>query len=289
MASFDLHVINPKSGRKKTAKKKAAKKAARSRRTAKKTPAKERETPVAAKKKTAKKAPARRRRTPPKAPVARRRRRTANPSHRKKTTRRRRRTSNPMGLAGVASIVKSFMPRFAGKLAVAYAVKRIGNGGSSFGGATSELAGGAWNWKQYAGACLVAMYGGKLLGKLVGSPSQFAEGAWDLILQKAVWTEGISRSEWAVEQFGADGDVRYDKGSGAMLIEQGGKWVNMQGYGGGQLVEAGPLDGFGALEDGPMLGGTLVEAGPLDGAYYDTSPMTGPVASSPYSSQGVYG
>lgn len=172
-----------------------------------------------------------------------------------------------MGLSGVATVIKGFLPRFAGKLAVAYAVKRVGNGGSSFGGGESELAGGAWNWKQYGAAILIAMYGGKLLGKFVGSPKEFSEGAWDLILQKAVWTEGFSRSEWAKEQFGSQGDVRYDQGTGAMLIEQGGKWVNMQGY----------------------HGGTLVEAGPLDGAYYDPTPIAGPVGRSPYNSQGVYG
>lgn len=287
MASFDLHMINPQ--KKKTARKKAGKKAASRRRTAKKTPAKTgKGNTVPARKKAAKRAPARRRRAA-RRPPARRRARTRNPVRRRKSSRRRRRTSNPIGVGTMALMFKRFLPRFAGKLAVAYAVKRIGNGGSSFGGGTSELAGGAWNWQQYMGAIVVAMFGGKLLGKLVGSEKEFSEAAWDLITTKFVWTEGFSRSPWAVEQFGADGDVRYNENSGTMQIEQGGRWVQMQGLGGGTLVEAGPLDGFGALEDGPMLGGTLVEAGPLDGAYYDPTPVAGPVGRSPYNSQGVYG
>lgn len=177
------------------------------------------------------------------------------------------------------------MPRFVGKLAVAYLTKRVGNG-SSWGGSASDLAGQPWSWKQYGVAVLVAMYGGKLLGRFVNA-KEFTEGAWDLILTKALWTEGISRSEWAVEQFGAEGDVRYNKQTGQMLIEQGGKYVNMQG---GQLVEAGPLDGFGALEDGPQLdGGTLVEAGPLDGEYYDPVGVATPIGNNPYNSSAVYG
>lgn len=184
---------------------------------------------------------------------------------------------------GITSQIKKFFPRFIGKLAVAYGVKRF-SGGSSWGGGTSELAGGAWGWQQYATAVIIAMWGPKLLGRFVPA-GEFSEGAWDLILTKAIWTEGIARSDWAKEQFGVTGDVQYNQATGQMMIDQGGKYVNMQG---GQLVQAGPLDGFGALEDGPSLsGGTLVQAGPLDGPYYDQG--LGAVASSPYSSEAVYG
>lgn len=232
---FTVHVINPKAGRKKTTKKKAAKNTARRKKGPKK---------VAKKKAASKK---RKRRAAPKA--APRKRRRSNPAPKKK---KRRRRKNPdgvgmLGLGGLIGEAKKALPRLAGKLAVAWAVRRWGGTGSVWGGGvvTSPTAGESWTWKQYGIALLVAQFGPKVFGKFVDA-SGFRQGAMDLIVTKAVWTEGIARSPWAQQQFGT-GDVMADPGNGQLYWDQGGRQVAMQG-----LVQASSLD-------------ALVEASPLDG------------------------
>jgi hypothetical protein len=189
----------------------------------------------------------------------------------------------------VTGQLKKFIPRLAGKLAVAFVVKKLSYEGSTWGGQTSELAGAAWSWKQYAAAVGVAMYGGKLLGRFVNA-TEFAEGAWDLILTKAIWTDGIARSQFAVEQFG-DGMVQVAPGTGQSWINQGGQYVNLQG---GTLVDASSLDGGTLVEASSLDGGTLVEASGMDGADVvypgEVVPVSGEQSySQAYSSQGVYG
>lgn len=176
----------------------------------------------------------------------RRRNPTSNP--RRRTGRRRSRRRNP-SLKGLGREFSSFLPRLAGKLAVAWVVRRYGSSGQLFGGAqmNSQTAGGSWTLGQYVLAYVTAVYGSKLFGKVLNA-SAFREGAMDLILTKFVWTEGIARSDWARAQFGAP-QVAYSPGTGQSWIQQGGQWSAMQG-----LVEADALDG-------------LVEADALDGEY----------------------
>lgn len=204
---------------------------------------------MAAKKKTTRRKPAAKRRAPAtRAPAKRRRTRRKNPAPAK-----RRRRKNPsgigFGLSGVFSEMKNALPRLAGTLATAWAVRQFGKPGGLFGTSfTSPMMGNSWGWSQYAIAGIVAMWGPKLLGKFVNA-KEFQRGAVDLIIQKIVWTEGIARSDWAQRQFG--NDIGIDSGTGQMYLDQGGgNYAAMQGYDG--LVEASPLDG-------------LVEASPLDG------------------------
>ena len=250
MSEFSVYVVNPK--KKKASKKKVAKKKTASRR--RRAPNKGESTTMAKKKTTRRRrraAPAaapparRRRRAAPAAPARRRRRRNPAPA-----TRRRRR-KNPglaLGMSGVFAEVKNALPRLAGTLATAWAVRQFGKSGGLFGQQfTSPMMGESWGWSQYAIAGAVAMWGPKLLGKFINA-KEFQRGAVDLIVQKLVWTEGIARSDWAVRQFG--NTIGIDSGSGQMYMDQGsGNYAAMQG-----LVEASPMDG-------------LVEASPMDGSH----------------------
>lgn len=245
MSDFSVYVVNPKRG-KKTARKKASRRKATTKPRAKRRKTEEIKD-MAAKKKSTRRKPAAKRRAPAtKAPAKRRRRKNPAPAKR----RRRKNPSVGFGMGGVFAEMKNALPRLAGTLATAWAVRQFGKQGGLFGTAhVSPTMGESWGWSQYAIAGAVAMWGPKLLGKFV-SPKEFQRGAVDLIIQKLVWTEGIARSEWAVKQFG--NDVGLDPSSGQMYMNQGGdNWSAMQGYDG--LVEASPLDG-------------LVEASPLDGS-----------------------
>ena len=252
MSDFSVYVVNPK---KKASKNKAAKKKTASRR---RRATNKGESTTMAKKKTTR----RRRRAPAAAPPARRRRRAAPAAPARRRRRnpapasRRRRRRNPngalgLGVSGVFAEVKNALPRLAGTLAVAWAVRQFGKGGGLFGQQfTSPTMGESWGWSQYAIAGAVAMWGPKLLGKFINA-KEFQRGAVDLIVQKLVWTEGIARSDWAVQQFG--NTIGIDSGSGQMYMDQGGgNYAAMQGY--GNLVEASPMDG-------------LVEASPMDGSH----------------------
>lgn len=226
---FTVHVINPK-GKKKAAKKKANKKGAK---------------PMAGKKKTGKRK-TKKRAAPSSAP----RKRRKNPAPKKK--KRKGRRKNPSfgfpSLGGLFGEAQKALPRVAGMLAVAWAVKQWGGTGSLWNGdgtvVTSEFAGTSWNWRQYGIALAVATIGPKILGRLVDA-NGFRQGAMDAIVQKFVWTEGIAKTEWGKNAFG--NDVYRDSDSGQMYWDQGGRQVAMQG-----LTHAGPLDG-------------LVEASAMDG------------------------
>ena len=86
-----------------------------------------------------------------------------------------------------------------------------------------------------------------MFGKFVNA-SEFKRGAWDLILTKLIWTEGISRSDWAKKQFGnTEGAIGWDRNTGQSYINQGGSMNAMQGIVGASaldgIVESSPLDG----------------------------------------------
>ena len=152
--------------------------------------------------------------------------------------------------------VKQAVPRLVGKLAVAGAVNAAAKylpGSTSMGG-PSSLAGEPWGWQQYAVAAGVAMFGPKLLGRFVNA-TEFRKGAVDLILQKLVWTNVISRVPVAQQWFGAigDGTQVYDSDNQGWIMDNG-QYHALQG-----LVTKGPLDG-------------LVTKGPLDGYLPSNTP-----------------
>lgn len=198
---------------------------------------------------------------------------------------RRKRRRNPSngngGSLTIASATRDWWPKFLGKLFVAYAVRRWGGQGSVWpaaGQLNSPLAGRSWTLGNYiVGYLALRVFAGFLSkGGRSAFGAAFFRGGFDLLLTKAVWTEGFSRSTWLQEQFGqaghyaplgqADGAVTYDQsGQGWMMMD--GQWQALQGM--GQLVTAGPLDGgMGQLVTaGPLDGygfGQLVTAGPLD-------------------------
>lgn len=241
-SDFSVYVVNPK--KKKSAKKKTSSRRKRStkKQAKRRTPG---ENKTMAKKKTTRRKPAKRRAPEARPPAKRRRRRNPAPSKR----RRRKNPSLGLGVTGVFNEMKNALPRLAGTLATAWAVRQFGQAGGLFGQQfTSPMMGESWGWSQYAIAGAVAMWGPKLLGKFVNA-KEFQRGSVDLIIQKLVWTEGISRSAWAVKQFG--NTIGIDSGTGQMYMDQGGgNYAAMQG-----LVEASPMDGL----------GSLVEASPMDG------------------------
>lgn len=230
---FTVHVINPKGKKKSAAKPKAKKKAGKK--------------PVA-KKKIGKKRVAKRRAPSTKAPAKRRRRRrNPLPATRKKRRGPPRTKNSAWGFGGLIGEAQKALPRVAGMLAVAWAVRKWGGTGSLMGSqvVTSEFAGTSWTMRQYGIALIVAQFGGKLLSKII-DPSGFRQGAMDAIVMKFVWTEGIAKSDWGKQQFGT-GDIYNDTDTGQLYWDQNGRQVAMQG-----LVEAGAMDG-------------LVEGGPMDG------------------------
>lgn len=235
-----LHVMNPRRRRRKTAKKKAT--------------TKRRATPRRRRRKNtamaAESNPRKRRRK-----TTRRRRRSSNPtSNPRKRRRSRRRNPSSAGGGLVASVkreVRSFIPSLAGKLWVAFWVRRMGAAGGLFDATVrqSPTMGGSWGWQQYMVGVIALYIGKNILGKWVNG-SEFFRGGMDLMLTKAVWTEGIARMPTAQQWFGqAEGDITRTP-DGQSWLMQGGQWVAMQG-----LVEADALDG-------------LVEADALDGTGY---------------------
>lgn len=266
MSDFSVYVVNPKRAKKKASRrKKSTKKTGRKKATRRQPPKKE-EKQTMAKKKSTRRKPARRRAPAVRAPARRRRRRRKNPA-----PARRRRRRNPVGFGGVFIEMRNALPRLAGTLATAWAVRQFGKSGGLFGQAyTSDTMGQSWGWSQYAIATAVAMWGPKLLGRLVNA-KEFQRGAVDLIVQKFVWTEGIARNAWAVEQFGNAGDIGLDPGSNQLYVDQGGgSYSAMQG-----LVESSPLDG-------------LVEASPLDGTTSSYGHLLPPGVSAATANTGRY-
>jgi len=196
------------------------------------------------------------------APVSNPRRRRRRSARRRNPVSfgRRRRRRNPEGFGGgIMSEVNRFLPRLLGKLFVAFLVKRWGGQGSLMSPTAmqSPTLGGSWTMGQYVLAAVGAHLGAKVFGRFINA-EQFKQGAYDLILTKLVWTEGLSRSPWLQATFGAaEGEVKYNEQTGQMEIFQGGRWQMMQGYddmSGSDLVTASPLDG------------ELVAASPLDGS-----------------------
>lgn len=163
-------------------------------------------------------------------------------------------------MLNIGSRVAAWVPGMLGKLWVAFIVRRMGGMGmggslfSSVGGGqppVSPMLGQSWGFGQYVFAAIGLHVGAKIFGRFVNA-SEFVKGGWDLILTKALWTEGFARSPWMQATFGqGEGEVRYDEGSGQMFIYQGGRWQAMQGFDG--LVQASPMDG-------------IVAASPLDGS-----------------------
>ena len=158
--------------------------------------------------------------------------------------------------------LKRWGPFFAGKLWVAYAVRRWGNLGGSpgqlLGGGPvqSQFAGQSWALGQYVVAGLALWVGGKLARMVNLDVSQFRAGCYDAIFTKLLWTEGIARSPAAKAAFG---NIRYNPRTGQKWMSTGrGRYVAMQGFG-DELVTASALDG------GRAMGDELVTASALDG------------------------
>jgi len=228
----------------------------------------------------AKKSGRRRRRPSKSAPRRRRRaRRRRNPDDagappreynrggRRRASRRRRRRNpgairryggSALGLGSIGSDFRDAIPRFLGKLWVAWAVRRWGaqfGTGGMFGQAhVSPTAGESWTFGQYALGYIAANFGARMFARMLHiDAAKFRQGGLDLVFTKLFWTEGIARSQWAQTQFGtphyghqmlgqAEGDVR-EGPNGQLWMMQNGQWIALQGAHGGQLVTASKLDG----------------------------------------------
>lgn len=254
--SIAVHIINPgkKKKRKTSTKKRAAKKRPAKKPAAKKAPRKAAAKPKA--KTSTKKRPSSRRPESKGTDMAKKKKKSTAPAKRrknpapKKSKKRRRKNPSMAGFGGIANELKSALPRLIGKVVCAWAVKQFGgvNGEPDY-TRRSPMLGESWNGRGYLIAAGVAIVAPALLKRIVGSGSQFRQGVVDLILEKAVWTEGFARSAWMQGAFGNYGQVAYDTGTGQAYVDQGNdQWGAMQG-----LVDKSALDG-------------IVEKSALDGA-----------------------
>jgi len=195
-------------------------------------------------------------------PNRRRRRKVGGSRRRRKNpgriaTRARSFGGGLLGIGTLGSDMRAAWPALLGKLWVSWAVRRwagqFGTGGL-FTPKSSPTMGESWTMGQYVIGYLALSLGSRFFGRFVPQ-AEFRRGGISLLFDKLVWTEGLSRSTWAQQQFGGDtygaaeGDVQRTE-DGQVWLQQGGQWVAMQG----QLVSASPLDG------------QLVEASQLDGA-----------------------
>lgn len=260
--SIAVHIINP--GKKKA---KSKKKSSSKKRAAKKTP---RKTTAKPKAKTSSKKRPKSRRPPSKgaSDMAKPKKKSKAPAKRrknpapKKTKKRRRKNPSMAGFGGIAVEIKNALPRLIGKVVCAWAVKQFG--GIS-GERTSSMLGDSWNGRGYMIAAGVAIVAPPLLKRIVGGGAQFRQGVVDLIIEKAVWTEGFARSQWMQGAFGNYGQVAYDPNTGQSYVDQGNdQWGAMQG-----LVDRSALDGIveKSAMDGPSpyMYGNLTAAGSRTG------------------------
>lgn len=244
--AFSVHAINRSRSRRKKAAKKAPKKAAQA----------EEDSKMAKKrrKKTSKARVARgsstTRRITRTNPSRRRRRRVAAAVGGAVRRVRQKISGGGLGLNSVMSEVRSALPRMLGVLAASWCVRRYSQtAGGVWAGQphTSQLAGEGWGLPQYAIAGAVALIGPRIVKRFV-NPTEFRRGVVDLMVQKFVFTEAISRSPALQAQFGA-GDIGYH--GNQAYVDSGGRWQAMQG-----LVAASPLDGLvdASALDGPVSG-----------------------------------
>ena len=196
-----------------------------------------------------------------------RRRRKANPA-----PRRRRRRSNP-GLGDLKGGLMKLMPDlkeiggFIGvNLMINFAVLRFGQAGSVMGGSASSTMGAAWSGRNYAIGLGAAWLASKLAGNLLRgsdaatfSRTVFRDGIKSLA-SRLFWTEGLSRSDWLRNTFGAAVQVTDDGYGNRWMTLPDGTQIAMAG-----LVSAGPMGQLVAA--GPM--GTLVPTGQYDGMMED--------------------
>lgn len=157
-----------------------------------------------------------------------------------------RRNPSFMGLSfGTGSVVVGAALRLLGKVIGAAAVRTVGSAEENqISGGVSPTTGMRWSfWNHF-----VCVASGLLAGGLVGRflPGRNAaqlifEGALDLSVQKAFWSELVHRTDAGPKWLGAadEGDVLEDSRSGKTWIRQGGKWVAMLG-----LQEKSTLDGL---------------------------------------------
>lgn len=135
--------------------------------------------------------------------------------------------------------------RMGGKLVAAWAVQRFGDPPEANPGGPSPTQGDRWTLKNMAIAWLAGLIGSQIAVRVVGreQAQRVYDGALDLALTKALWTEVVGRVPYGRAMFGQtngqpmlaqpaagapDGDI-LDDGSGNRWIAQGGKWVAMQG------------------------------------------------------------
>lgn len=229
-----------------------------------------------AKKKASKPVAKKRRRRSSKKRAPRRRRSRRNPSRARSYAKRATRRGSFMGgfVLNPTAPLDGILARLAGKVVVAFAVRRWGDKETS---PTSDTTGKAWTFKNYAIALLASYLGGELVARFAGvkNGENFYAGGVDMTATKLMWSELIHRWPTAAKALGrgdrrgymgqmdalaaqaTEGDI-LDDGSGNRWLMQGGKWVAMMGGESemGQIKEADYLGDV--VEATPM--GQVVEA-----------------------------
>lgn len=159
---------------------------------------------------------------------------------------RRKRRKNPALRSAVSQAFAGFLPRLAGKFAVAYAVRQFGGkwGEGVMGQkVTSPYAGEGWSLWNYLIAGLVGYFGGQIMERWrPGWGELFTTSVYDDILQRMVWTEVIGRSKTATEYLGNPDFVGWEDdayGNRFAVLDRTNYQQAMLG-----VEAAGPLDGI---------------------------------------------
>jgi len=192
------------------------------------------------KKRTTNPAPTRRKSNAAPAPTRRRKRRKANPA-----PKRRRRRSNPSlgdvrgGLMKMLPDVKEILGYVGVNMAINFAVLRFGSTGALLGGSASPTMGAAWTGRNYAIGLGAAYLISKLAPQLkMDGRTLFRDGVKSLV-SRMVWTEGLARSKWMRDTFGAALQVQDDRYGNRWLTLPDGSQLSMAG-----LSAASPMGGL---------------------------------------------
>lgn len=153
-----------------------------------------------------------------------------------------------MGLNfGIANTLSNAALRLLGKIAGAWAVRMLGSAETDqISGGTSPTTGQRWSFWNHVVCIGAGILAGGVLGRFrPGAAQQLFEGALDLSIQKAFWSEVVHRTTAGPKYLGQDdeGDVR--EGPGGTQVFENGRWTSMMG-----LRERTALDGL--VEVGSM-------------------------------------
>jgi hypothetical protein len=161
----------------------------------------------------------------------------------------RRRQRNPTlgGLSfGWSDALQSAVGRLLGKAAAAWAVRSFGNTEENqISGGASPTTGLRWSFLNHVICLATGAAAAAIIGKKAPRlAARMFEGAVDLSVTKAFWSEIVHRTTAGPKYLGATEGQVYEDGRGGTFVRQGGQWVPMMGRGMGALEQEVSMDGL---------------------------------------------